>query len=75
MHLEPRAFQAESDLPRFREFLRGRRRWTKLPDYWNVGKSASGTYVTLSEGAPSDHQLWEGEDGALHAYTWLTPGD
>ena len=75
MNLKPRSFRGEEDHFNIQEFLRGRQLWEKLPDYWNTGKSTLAIYVTLFEGSPSDHRLWEDEAGKIGAYTWLSPED
>ena len=56
-------------------FLNGRSHWQKLPDYWNVGKSPIGIYLTTYQGKHKNHQLWQDEQGEIQAYTYLSPDE
>ena len=72
MSLTPRHFRGEEDASKIKDFLRGKHYWDRLPDYWNTGKSTQAIYLTLFWSAPSDHLLWEDQNGEIQAYTWLS---
>jgi len=72
MGLTPRCFRGEEDAPKIKEFLKGRRYWDALPDYWNTGKSTYAIYLIISSSAPSNSIVWEDENGQVQAYTWLS---
>ncbi len=72
MTLQTRDLDRSTDLPKIMEFLRSRRKWNPLPDYWTNG-SKMVLYLDLFEGLESNHHLWESESGELHAYAELNP--
>jgi ribosomal protein S18 acetylase RimI-like enzyme len=75
MNLTPRAVELEKDTALLRDFLTGRQPWKPLPAYWNTGKSRIAVYLTMYEGQPDTHLLWEDEAGVVQGYTYLSPGE
>ena len=71
MSLIPRRFQGEEDISKIKEFLRGQQYWDRLPDYWNIGQSTLGIYLTLWS-TRFDHLLWADQNGEVRGYTWLS---
>lgn len=71
--LQPRPFCGEQDHNKVMSFLNGRSHWRTLPDYWNTGKSPIGIYLTMYLGDHKNHLLWQDGNGAIQAYTYLSP--
>lgn len=78
MNLTPRPFRGIDDHENVMHFLGGRHSrsaWIPPVPYWTTGKSRIGIYLTMFEGNRNNHQLWQDDNGRVHAYTSLSPDE